>query len=105
LEITEVRVALRNEGKLKAFVTITIDHCFVIRGLKVIVGATGMFVAMPARLRRDGTYQDIAHPINAETREMLETIVLAAYEEERRACSEERQADTGSVALAGARTS
>ncbi len=82
MEITEVRVSLQDEDVLKAFVSITLDDEFVVRGLKVIQGAEGRFVAMPARRKRDGTFQDIAHPINRETREYLERIVLAAYDEE-----------------------
>jgi stage V sporulation protein G len=82
MEITEVRVSLQDEEVLKAFVSITLDDEFVVRGLKVIQGAEGRFVAMPARRKRDGTYQDIAHPINKETREYLERVVLEAYDEE-----------------------
>ena len=82
MKITEVRVTLRNDGKLKAFASITLDDCFVIRGLKVIEGNNGMFVAMPSRRRPDGTYQDIAHPINNETRDALEAQVLSVYKQE-----------------------
>jgi stage V sporulation protein G len=82
VEITEVRVTLRDEDKLRAFVSITLNNCFVIRGLKVIQGTNGMFVAMPSRKRSDGQFQDIAHPINAATRSRMEETVLAAYEKE-----------------------
>jgi len=82
MEITEVRVSLQAEEVLKAFVSITLDDEFVVRGLKVIQGAEGRFVAMPARRKRDGTFQDVAHPINRETREYLEKVVLAAYDAE-----------------------
>ena len=82
MEITEVRVNLQHEEVLKAFVSITLDDEFVIRGLKVIQGTDGRFVAMPARKKRDGTFQDIAHPINRETRDYMERIVLAAYDDE-----------------------
>lgn len=68
------------EDKLRAYVTITLDHCFVVRDLKVISGAMGLFVAMPAKKRKDGTYKDIAHPLNAETRDRFEKVVLAEYE-------------------------
>jgi stage V sporulation protein G len=81
LKITEVRVTLRNEDKLKAFVNITFDNSFVIRGLKVIHGNSGYFVSMPSRKRPDGTHQDIAHPINNDARRMIEEAVLQAYEE------------------------
>jgi stage V sporulation protein G len=82
MEITEVRVSLVNDAKLKARVTITFDNCFVIRGLKVIRGNRGMFVAMPARRKPDGKYQDFCHPINLETREWMEQIILARYDVE-----------------------
>ena len=76
IEITEVRVSLRNDDKLKAFVSITIDHSFVIRGLKVIKGNSGVFVAMPSRKRPDGQHQDLAHPINDDTRRYLDATPL-----------------------------
>ena len=82
MEITEVRISLRDDAKLKAFASITLDDCFVIRGLKIIKGQQGVFVAMPSRKRKDGEYQDIAHPINNSTRKWMEDIVLAKYEEE-----------------------
>jgi len=82
VEITEVRITLRNEDKLKAFANVTFDEEFVIRGLKVINGTNGYFVSMPSRKRSDGTHQDIAHPINNRMRQKLEGAVLAAYEEE-----------------------
>lgn len=83
MEITEIRISLRDDNKLKAFASITIDNCFVIRGLKIIEGAKGTFVAMPSRKRPDGTYQDIAHPINNETRSWMEEKIVAAYEKEK----------------------
>jgi stage V sporulation protein G len=98
MEITEVRVNLQNEEVLKAFVSITLDNEFVIRGLKVIESSDGhRFVAMPARRKRDGTFQDIAHPINREVREYLEEIVFAAYDEElRKAAGLEEVSDSAS---------
>lgn len=83
MEITEIRISLRDDNKLKAFASITLDNCFVIRGLKVIEGAKGMFVAMPSRKRPDGTYQDIAHPINNETRNWMEEKIIGAYMKEK----------------------
>jgi stage V sporulation protein G len=80
MEVTEIRVFPVDEDKLKAYVTITLDHCFVIRDLKVIRGPTGFFVSMPSKKRKDGTYKDIAHPINNETRRMLEDKIIAEYE-------------------------
>ncbi len=82
MEITEVRITLRNEEKLKAFASITFDDCFVVRGLKVINGSQGYFVSMPSRKRKDGSYQDVAHPINNEMRKKIEDKVLDAFEAE-----------------------
>jgi stage V sporulation protein G len=82
VEISEVRITLRNEEKLKAFASITFDDCFVVRGLKVISGSQGYFVSMPSRKRKDGSYQDIAHPINNEMRKKIEDKVLDAFESE-----------------------
>ena len=82
MDITEVRMSLRDEEKLKAFVSITLDNCFVVRGIKIIKGATGLFVAMPCRKKPDGSYQDLAHPINAETREWMENLILTHYLEQ-----------------------
>ncbi len=82
MEITEIRVFPVNEEKLKAYVTITFDGCFVVRDLKVIQGNGGLFVAMPAKRRKDGTFKDIAHPLNAPTREWMERRILEEYERE-----------------------
>ncbi len=82
MEVTEVRVFPVDEDKLKAYVTITLDNCFVVRDLKVIRGNNGFFVAMPSKKRKDGTFRDTAHPLNNETREMIESKVLAEYEKE-----------------------
>src|ERR687897_2623243 len=80
MEVTEVKVFPVNEDILRAYVTITLDHCFVIRDLKIIKRSTGYFVSMPSKKRSDGTYKDIAHPVNSETRRMLEEKVIAEYE-------------------------
>ena len=82
MEITEVKVFPVNEDRLKAYVTITLDNCFVIRDLKVIQGNNGLFVAMPSKKRKDGQFKDIAHPLNQETREMIENKVFDAYKAE-----------------------
>jgi len=82
VEITEVRISLRNEEKLKAFASITLDNCLVVRGLRVINGSNGYFVSMPSKRRRNGMYQDIFHPINNETRKLIEDKVLDAFEAE-----------------------
>lgn len=82
MEVTEVKVFPVNEDKLKAFATLTLDNCFVIRDLKVINGNSGLFVAMPSKKRKDGTFRDIAHPLNNETRQMIERQVLDIYYQE-----------------------
>lgn len=82
MEITEIRVFPMNEDKLKAYATITFDNCFVVRDLKVISGNTGLFVAMPSKKRKDGTFKDIAHPLNNEFRAKIEKVVLDAYQQE-----------------------
>ena len=82
IEITEVRVSLRNDDKLKAFVSITLNDSFVIRGLKIIHGNSGLFVAMPSRKRPDGQHQDLAHPINDRTRKYLTERVMTEYQRE-----------------------
>jgi stage V sporulation protein G len=84
MQITEVRIVLRNDQKLRAFASITIDDCFVVRGLKVIEGRDNkVFVAMPSKKKTDGTYQDVAHPINNECRKALEDAILRAYREQK----------------------
>src|SRR5687767_4769585 len=80
MDITDVRVFPVEEDKLKAYVTITLDNCFVIRDLKVIHGTTVLFIAMPAKRRKDGTYKDIAHPLNADTRDRMEKTILHEYQ-------------------------
>jgi stage V sporulation protein G len=88
MEITEVRVFPVHEEKLKAYVTITLDDCFVVRDLKVIQGnGAALFIAMPAKRRKDGTFKDIAHPLNQETRQRMERAILAEYERELRRSS------------------
>lgn len=79
MNITDVQIFPVNEDKLKAYATITIDDCFVVRDLKVIQGLSGVFVAMPAKKRKDGSFRDIAHPLNQETRAFVEGKILDAY--------------------------
>ena len=82
MQVTDVRVRrVARDGKMKAVVSITIDNVFVIHDIKVIEGEKGLFIAMPSKKSADGEYRDIAHPINAETRGMLEQIILEKYEE------------------------
>jgi stage V sporulation protein G len=82
MEVTEVKVFPVQEERLKAYVAITFDRCFVVRDLKVINGNNGLFVAMPSKKRKDGTYRDTAHPLNSQTRQMIESVVLAEYNRE-----------------------
>src|SRR5262245_11256428 len=79
MNITSVRIIMYPKDKLRAFATITIDDWLAIRGIKIIEGRKGLFVAMPNRQRGDSTYQDIAHPITAEARATLEGAVLSAF--------------------------
>ena len=82
MELTEIRINLRNEEKLKAFVHVTFDDVFIVRGLKVINGKDGLFVCMPSRKLPDGSYKDIAHPIVDDFRVRLEKEILDKYAEE-----------------------
>ena len=82
MRITDVRVRkVTKEGKMKAVVSITIDDEFVVHDIKVIEGEKGMFIAMPSRKASDGEYRDIAHPINSDTRERIQSMILKKYEE------------------------
>jgi stage V sporulation protein G len=81
MQITDVRVRkIANEGKMKAIVSVTFDNEFVVHDIKVIDGQNGLFIAMPSRKTPDGDFKDIAHPINTETREMIQSAILAEYE-------------------------
>lgn len=79
MQITEVKVFPVNEEKLKAYITIVLDNCFVVRDLKIISGTAGLFVAMPSKRRKDGEFKDIAHPLNQSTRAVMEKTILEAY--------------------------
>jgi len=82
MEITEIRITLRKEEKLKAFVTVTFDKSFAVRNMKIIHGEKGLMLCMPSRKLPDGSFKDVAHPINAEFRSYLEKEIFAKYEEE-----------------------
>ncbi|MEK7390288.1 MAG: SpoVG family protein [Elusimicrobiota bacterium] len=84
MEITEIRIHLRKEEKLKAFATVTFDHCFVVRNMKVIEHEKGLILCMPSRKMPDGSFKDVAHPISVEFRALLESKVFACYEVELR---------------------
>lgn len=85
MKITDIRIRLISnaESKLKAVASITIDDCFVVHDIKVLEGNQGLFVSMPSRKTPDGEYKDVAHPINTATREEINKLVLARYEEEK----------------------
>ena len=80
MRITEIKVLpVDGDEKLKAYVSIKLDDCFVVRDMKVIKGTTGYFVAMPAKKMKDGTYRDLVHPLDKPTRDKLEALVLDEY--------------------------
>ena len=82
MQITDVRVRKgTKEGKMRAVVSITIDDVFVVHDIKVIEGEKGLFIAMPSRKASDGEYRDIAHPINSETRDKIQSLILEKYQE------------------------
>ena len=81
MEITDVRVRkIAKEGKMKAIVSITFDDEFVVHDIKVIEGEKGLFIAMPSKKASDGEYRDIAHPINSNTRDRIQSTILESYE-------------------------
>ena len=81
MQITAVKVSVVEDPSLKAVATLTFDDCFVVKGIKVVRGEQGLFVAMPSRKLPDGTYQDVAFPTTAELREEIRAIILQRYEE------------------------
>ena len=82
MQITDVRVRkVTKEGKMRAVVSITIDDVFVVHDIKVIEGEKGLFIAMPSRKASDGEYRDIVHPINSETRDKIQSLILEKYQE------------------------
>ena len=82
MEITDIKVRkINTEGRMKAVVSVTFDDAFVVHDIKVISGQDKLFIAMPSRKTPDGEFKDIAHPINAEMRELLQSMILNKYEE------------------------
>ena len=80
MQITDIRIRrVSSEGKLKAYVTVTFDDCFVVHNVKVIEGKTGVFIAMPSRKTKTGEYKDVAHPINSDFRNELQNRILDAF--------------------------
>ena len=91
MRITDVRIRkIAKEGKMKAVVSITLDDEFVVHDIKVIEGEKGLFIAMPSRKTTTGEYKDIAHPINSQTREQIQDIILKEYQQ---ALTEEEQTE------------
>jgi len=81
MEITDIRIkTVSTGGKLKAFVSVTFDDCFVIHNLKIISGKAGTFIAMPSRKTKTGEYKDIAHPINSEFRHQIQSEIIDEYD-------------------------
>ncbi len=96
MRITEIKVLpVDGDEKLKAYVTIKLDDCFVIRDMKVIKGVSGYFVAMPAKKMKDGTYRDLVHPLDKSTRQMLEDQVMDEYRRVQSESEEELQTLSG----------
>ena len=82
MTITDVRIRkIASDGKMKAIVSVTFDNEFVVHDIKVIEGQNGLFIAMPSRKTPDGEFKDIAHPINTDSREKIQTSILEAYEQ------------------------
>lgn len=79
MEITEVKVFPANEGRLKGYATMVFDECFIVRDMKIIQSDAGYFVSMPSRRKKDGSFKDIVHPLNAETRRLIEEKVIEEY--------------------------
>lgn len=81
MKISDIRIRLvdKDDSKLKAVASITIDDCFVVHDIKVIEGKDGFFISMPSKKTPDGEYKDIAHPINTETREALSAQIIEAF--------------------------
>ena len=89
MQITELRIRkVEDEGKLRAYVTVTFDNCFVVHNVKIIEGKSGLFIAMPSRKGGNAEYRDIAHPINSVTRDKIQKQILDAYQQELNKSSE-----------------
>jgi stage V sporulation protein G len=107
MNITQVKVFPVAEEKLKAFVSIVIDGCFLVADLKVIQGPNGLFISMPSKRKKNGDFKDVAHPLNRETREWMEKRILEEYEKVRLAApapsvpAQEPSSDPGKTEAAG----
>ncbi|MCR5219275.1 septation regulator SpoVG [Treponema sp.] len=81
MQVSEIRIRkVEGEGKLKAYVTVTFDSCFVVHNVKIIEGKTGLFIAMPSRKTANGEYKDVAHPISPDFRIALQNQIISEYE-------------------------
>ncbi|NLC12198.1 MAG: septation regulator SpoVG [Firmicutes bacterium] len=101
MTVTDVRIRkINKEGRMKAIVSITLDNNFVVHDVRVIEGNNGLFVAMPSKKLPDGGYKDVAHPINAETRQLIQDAVLAAYADGLQALEQDGQEEDDSAAKA-----
>jgi len=92
MEITQVKVFPVNEEKLKAYVSIVLDDCFLVSDLKVIHGPNGLFISMPSKRKKNGEFKDVAHPLNRDTREWMERRILEEYDKATTHEAEERSA-------------
>lgn len=82
MNITDVRIRkIEKEGKMKAVVSITIEDAFAVHDIKIIEGEKGLFIAMPSRRNAEGEYRDVAHPINSETRQYIQDLIMMKYKE------------------------
>lgn len=79
MNITDIKILLINEERLKAYVSIVFDNCFVVKDLKIIQGPSGLFVAMPSKKLKDASFKDIAHPVNKEARVKIEELIFKEY--------------------------
>jgi len=89
MEITDVRIFLREEKRLKAYAAVTFDSSFVVHNMRVIDGKNGLFVSMPSKRRKDGQYQDVAHPITTDMRQKLDKVIIESY---KKASAEKKEA-------------
>lgn len=81
MNVTDVKVFPVDEEKLKAFASVVFDDCFVVSDIKIIQGPNGLFVSMPSKRRKNGTFRDVAHPLNSDTRRMIEGCIIEKYRE------------------------
>ena len=98
MQITEIKVHLTHEERLKAFVSVTFDNCFAVRNMKIVEGNKGLILCMPSRKAADESYRDLAHPITQDFRNYLEEQILQAYYREVNAQGESKQTTVQPVA-------